>query len=87
MLLRITHLGHSAPTALMQQRFQRFNRINYGAESEVLSGLLGICTVGLFCSLVGLFSPVAAEYGGAYLGSVTGRRGTSQKDPYLRELK
>ena len=56
----------------MWQGFQRFNRINYGAESEVLSELLGICTVGLFCSLVGLFSPVAAEYRGAYLGSVTG---------------
>ncbi len=74
-------------TALIQQGFQRFYRITYGAESEVLSELLGIYTVGLFCSLVGLFSPVAAEYGGAYLGSVTGRRGTRQKAPYLRELE
>ena len=34
----------------------------FGAESDVLGGILGICTVGLFCGLVGLFSPVVAEH-------------------------
>ncbi len=58
----ITSLCLKTSVTLIQQRFQRFYRINYGAESEVLSELLGIYTVGLFCSLVGLFSPVAAEY-------------------------
>ena len=36
----------------MWQGFQRFNRITYGAESEVLSELLGICTVGLFFGIM-----------------------------------
>ncbi len=41
----ITRLGLKSSVALIQQRFQRFNRITYGGESEVLSELLGICTV------------------------------------------
>ena len=60
--LKITHLRLNASTALLQQGLQRFYRINYGTESEVLSELLGIYTVGQFCSFVGLFSPVAAEH-------------------------
>ncbi len=38
-------MGLETPAALIQQRFQRFYRTYYGAESEVLSVLLGIRTV------------------------------------------
>ncbi len=47
----------------------------HGAESEVLSELLGICTVGLFCSVVGLFHLWRLSTEGRILGllpSVTG---------------
>ncbi len=46
--------GSKNPYIPIGMGFQRFYKTYYGTESEVLSELLGICTVGQFSSLVGL---------------------------------